>query len=54
MKFPIPFQSWTGKAALEIEIPDDTEERFRLKVAVEIAVGQHANLARANLAGAPS
>lgn len=24
----IPFLAWTGKAALEIDIPDDTQERW--------------------------
>lgn len=28
MKFPIPFCSWTGRAALEIEIPDSTKKRY--------------------------
>lgn len=49
MKFPIPFLPWTGRAALEIEIPDSTEERFRLKVALEIAVRDRASLVGAQL-----
>ena len=48
----IPFLSWTGKAALEVEIQDGTEERFRLKLAVELSVGKRANLSGANLRGA--
>ena len=48
----IPFLSWTGKAALEVEIPDSTEERFRLKAAVEVSVGKRAYLGGANLDGA--
>ena len=52
MKHPIPFRSWTGRAALEIEIPDGTEERWRLKVAVEIAVQARADLSGADLSGA--
>ena len=45
----IPFLSWTGKAALEVEIPDGTEERFRLKLAVELSVGKCADLRGAYL-----
>jgi hypothetical protein len=52
MKFPIPFLAWTGRAALEIDIPDDTEERWRIKVAVEIAVKSEADLSGADLSGA--
>ncbi|HEX4112713.1 MAG TPA: pentapeptide repeat-containing protein [Stellaceae bacterium] len=52
MKFAIPFLRWTGKAALEIEIPDDTDKAFRLKVAVEIAVKNGASLVGASLVGA--
>ena len=48
----IPFLAWTGKAALEIEIPDSTEECWRLKVAVEIAWKSRANLGGADLGGA--
>ncbi len=48
----IKFLSWTAKAALEIEIPDDTEERWRLRAAVTIAVGRGANLSGAELSGA--
>ena len=55
MPVPITFLPRTGRAPLEIEIPDDTEERFRFRAAVEIAVQKDANLdgaslARANLA----
>ena len=49
MKFPIPFLSWTGRAALEVEIPDGTDDRFRLRAAVEVAVKDHASLDHANL-----
>jgi hypothetical protein len=49
MKQAIHFLAWSGKASLEIEIPDGTEERFRLRAAVEIAVGNRANLSAANL-----
>ncbi len=52
MKIAIPFLAWSGKIALEIEIPDDTDERFRLRAAVEIAVGRKANLSDADLSGA--
>jgi hypothetical protein len=52
MKFPIPFRAWTGRAALEIEIPDDTKDQFRLRVAVEIVVKSGANLYGANLSEA--
>ena len=52
MKFPIPFLPWTGRASLEVEIPDNTEEKFRLKIALEVAVKARANLAGAYLAGA--
>ena len=45
----ITFLPWTWREALEIEIPDDTEE---LRAAVEIAVGMNARLDCANLAGA--
>jgi len=44
MKQIIPFRSWSGKASLEIEIPDDTDACFRLRAAVEIAVGSGADL----------
>jgi hypothetical protein len=52
MKFLIPFLAWTGRASLEVEIPDSTEERFRLKVALEIAVRDRASLDGASLVGA--
>ena len=53
MLVKIPFLAWSGKAALEIDIPDSTEERWRMKVAVEIAWGKsRANLSGANLYGA--
>ena len=48
----IPFLAWTGKAALEIDIPDDTQERWRLKVAAEIAWKSRAYLRDADLSGA--
>jgi uncharacterized protein YjbI with pentapeptide repeats len=49
MKFPISFCSWTARAALEIEIPDDTKTQFCLGVALEIAVSNRTNLAGALL-----
>ncbi len=52
MKFPIPFRDWTDRANLEVEIPDDTELGFRLKVAVEVSVKSGVNLSGANLSGA--
>ena len=52
MKIAIPFLKWSGKASLEFEIPDNTLERFRLRAAIEIAVGKGADLARADLTGA--
>ncbi len=52
MKFHIPFHDWTGRASLEVSIPDDTEDRFRLKVALEVSVKSGANLDGANLDGA--
>ena len=52
MKVEIPFCRWTGKAALEIEVPDDTEKRLRLRVAVEVAVKAGANLTGAYLTDA--
>jgi hypothetical protein len=48
----IPFLAWTGKASLEIEIPDDTDIRFRFRASIEIAVKHGANLGGANLGGA--
>lgn len=52
MKVQIPFLEWTGKAALEIEIGDDMDERFRLRTALEIAVKRGADLRGADLNGA--
>ena len=52
MKVEIPFLSWTGKAALEVEISDDTEGMFWLRAALEVAVKRGANLSGANLSGA--
>ena len=52
MKVEIPFLSWTGKAALEVEISDDTEGMFWLRAALEVAVKRGANLSGANLLGA--
>jgi hypothetical protein len=49
MKVEIPFLSWTGKAALEVEISDDTEGMFWLRAALEVAVKRGANLSGANL-----
>ncbi len=52
MKFPIPFLDWTGRVSLEIEIPGDTAEHWRLRAAVEIAVKSGARLDGARLDGA--
>ena len=52
MKFQITFMAVTRKAALEIEIPDDIESRFRLRVGLEVAVKSRASLSGANLRGA--
>jgi hypothetical protein len=52
MKVEIPFLSWTGKAALEVEISDDTEGMFWLRAALEVAVKRGAILLGANLSGA--
>ena len=52
MIIKIPFLAWTGKAALEIEIPDSTDECWRIKVAVEIAWKSRADLSGADLSGA--
>jgi hypothetical protein len=52
MLFKIPFLSWTGKAALEIEIPDDTKELLRARAALKIAVESGADLSGAGLSGA--
>ena len=52
MKVRIPFLEWTSKTALEIEIGDDVEERFRLWAALEIAVKREADLRGADLEGA--
>jgi len=50
--FKIPFLAWTGKAALEVEIPDDTAEPLRFRVALEVSVGRRAYLSGANLSDA--
>jgi hypothetical protein len=52
MKVEIPFLSWTGKAALEVEISDDTEGMFWLRAALEVAVKRLANLRGSDLNGA--
>ena len=52
MKVEIPFLSGTGKAALEVEISDDTEGMFWLRAALEVAVKRGAILLGANLSGA--
>lgn len=52
MKVEIPFLSWTGKAALEVEISDDTEGMFWLRAALEVAVKRFANLRGSDLNGA--
>jgi hypothetical protein len=52
MLIKIPFLRWTAKAALEIEIGDDVEPRWRLKAALDIAVKRGADLQRADLRGA--
>ena len=48
----IPFLPWTSKAALEVDVPDNTEVQFRLRVAVEISVSKKAGLTGADLRGA--
>ena len=50
MKFQIPF--WTGRASLEIDIPDDTPTQWRMRAALEIAVSNGARLVGARLNGA--
>jgi uncharacterized protein YjbI with pentapeptide repeats len=52
MKQLINFLAWTGKAALEIEIPDDTDLRWRIKVAIEIDWKSRADLSGADLRSA--
>jgi len=52
MKVEIPFLSWTRKAALEVEISDDTEGMFWLRAALEVAVKRLANLRGSDLNGA--
>ncbi len=52
MKFKIPFRGYTGKAALEVEISDDTETRFQMRVAIVEAVRMDADLVDADLGGA--
>ena len=47
MKFQIPF--WTGRASLEIDIPDDTPAQWRMRAALEIAVSNGASLVGARL-----
>ncbi len=49
MKFKIPFLKFTGKVPLEVEIPDDTETRYRLRTAVVVAIGDGANLRETDL-----
>ena len=52
MKVKIPFLSWAAKAGLEVEIPDETEEKFQLRLALEISVKGRADLGGADLGGA--
>lgn len=52
MKMQIPFCASTGKAALEIEIPDDTESPFHMRAAVNIAIKARADLSGADLSRA--
>jgi len=58
MLFTIPFRSWTGKAAFEVEIADDVEPRFQMRAALSVVIGkakekgERANLSRADLSGA--
>ena len=52
MKVKIPFLSWAAKADLEVEIPDETEEKFQLRLALEISVKGGAYLRGADLKGA--
>ena len=49
MKINISFLSWIGKAPLAVEIPNDTGEQLRLRVALELSVKTNANLAGARL-----
>ena len=51
MKIPF-YDRWTGSLICEIEIPDDTEERSRVKVALEVGVKAKQSFARARLARA--
>jgi hypothetical protein len=48
----IPFLGWTGRASLEVQIPANTEGPWRLRAALEIAVGNGASLVGARLDGA--
>ena len=52
MKISISFAAWTARDPLEIEIPDDTPEYWRLRTAAEKAVSDGASLDRASLDGA--
>ena len=52
MKISIPFLAWTGRAALEVEIGDSVDPKWRLRAALEIAVKDGADLVGANLVGA--
>ena len=51
MKIPF-YNRWTGAVICEIEIPDDTPERRRVKVALELAVKTGAILTGADLTDA--
>ena len=52
MKFGIAFRTIFNGPDLEVEIPDETPKSARLRVALEIAVRNGANLTGANLTGA--
>jgi uncharacterized protein YjbI with pentapeptide repeats len=48
----IKFLRWTGRADLEIQVPSDVDERWRLRAALEIANKNGARLVGASLDGA--
>lgn len=52
MKQKIEFRASSGKPAIDVEIPDDTEPKWRMRAAVVAAIKAKTNLTRANLTGA--
>ena len=48
----IKFRSWSGRAALSIDVPTGTPERWRIQTALQIAVRAGADLTGADLTGA--